>query len=179
VSLPSSDAQSSGFLPQHPQHPQHPQNPQQRPQHVQAVPHSMAVPVAASPGSPAYPANFTNPAPVNTPRLPSSPLPGKPFPAPSPSPSSSMPMAERADQIARERAIDFASQSWDLATGGLKTLTAKRQLPPLPDRRLSEKLSEPADADISRSYTFMLVVLACLVLMLFSAGVVLWIMVQP
>jgi len=171
VSLPTSDAQSSGFLPQHPQR-------LQRSQQVQAAPHSMAVPVA---GSPTSPANLNNPALVNTPRLPSSPLPGTPFlaPSPSPSPSSSIPMAERADQIAHERAIDFASQSWDLATGGLKTLTAKRQLPPLPDRRLGEKLPESASADASRSYAFMLVVLACLVLMLFSAGVVLWIMVQP
>jgi hypothetical protein len=84
-----------------------------------------------------------------------------------------------ADQIAHERAIDFASQSWDLATGGLKTLTAKRQLPPLPDRHLSEKLPEPGDADMPRSYTFILVVLACLVLMLLSGGVVLFIMLQP
>lgn len=94
----------------------------------------------------------------------------------------SMSMAEHTDQIAHERAIDFASSSWDLATGGLKTLTAKRQLPPFSDRRLSEKLSEPAhaaDVDIPRSVTFMLVVLACFVLMLISAGVVLWIMVQP
>ncbi len=77
-----------------------------------------------------------------------------------------------------ERAIDFASSSWDLATGGLKTLTAKRQLPPLPDRRLSEKLPEPADSQ--RNYAFLLVVLACIVLMLFSAGIVLWIIIfQP
>lgn len=89
------------------------------------------------------------------------------------------PMAEHAHQIVHERAIDFASSSWDLATGGLKTLTAKRQLPPLLDRRLSEKLPEPADTDIPRSYAFLLVVLACLVLMLVSAGVVLWIMSQP
>ena len=86
---------------------------------------------------------------------------------------------EHADRIVHERAIDFASSSWDLATGGLKTLTAKRQLPPLPDRRLSEKLPEPTDMDIPRSYAFLLVVLACLILMLISAGIVLWIMFQP
>ncbi len=90
-------------------------------------------------------------------------------------------MAECGDQIAHERALDFVSSSWDLATGGLKTLTAKRQLPPLPDRLLNEKLSEPdmADTVTPRSFIFLLVVLACLVLMLVSAAVVLWIMFQP
>ena len=164
VSLPTSDAQSSGFLPQRPHHPQ-------------AAPHSTA---AAVSGHAAYPASVSHSphAPVDTPRIPSSPFTGTPFPPPSP--SSFRPTAERTDQIAHERAIDFASSSWDLATGGLKTLTAKRQLPPLPDRRLSEKLPEPAEADGPRNYAFLLVVLACIVLMLFSAGIVLWIiMFQP
>jgi hypothetical protein len=160
VSLPTSDAQSSGFLPQRPRHPQ-------------AAPHSTA---AAVPGHAAYPASVPHSphAPVDTPRIPSSPFTGTPFPPP----SSSWPAVEHADQIVHERAIDFASSSWDLATGGLKTLTAKRQLPPLPDRRLSEKLPEPADSQ--RNYAFLLVVLACIVLMLFSAGIVLWIIIfQP
>lgn len=172
MSLPTSDAQSSGFLPQHPQQPQHSQQPQ-------AAPHSTIAPVA---GYPVYPTSNSsrNPAPMNTPRVPSSPFSGTPFPSPSPSPSRPVSTAEHAHQIAQERAVGFASSSWDLATGGLKTLTAKRQLPPLPDRRLSEKLPEPADADGLRSYAFLLVVLTCIVLMLLSAGVVLWIiMFQP
>ena len=108
---------------------------------------------------------------MDTPRLPSSPF---------PSPSRPVSAAEHAQQIEQERAVSFASSSWDLATGGLKTLTAKRQLPPLPERRLSEKLPEPADADGSRNFAFLLVVLTCIILMLLSAGVVLWIILfQP
>ena len=90
-----------------------------------------------------------------------------------------MPSAGFSDQIAQERAIDFASHSWDLATGGLKTLTAKRELPPLPDRMLSGKLQESVDAEPSHSYAFILVILACVLLMLVSGGVVLFVMLQP
>ena len=36
---------------------------------------------------------------------------------------------------AREGDINFADHSWNLATGGLKTLTAKRELPPGLERR--------------------------------------------
>lgn len=90
-----------------------------------------------------------------------------------------MPPAGFSDQIAHERAIDFASHSWDLATGGLKTLTAKRELPPLPDRMLSGKLQESVDTDTPRGYTFILVILACVLLMLISGGVVLFVMLQP
>ena len=84
-----------------------------------------------------------------------------------------------SDQVAHERAIDFASHSWDLATGGLKTLTAKRELPPLPDRMLSGKLQEPVDTDTPQGYTFILIILACVLLMLISGGVVLFVMLQP
>ena len=84
---------------------------------------------------------------------------------------------ETSSTIARKRATDFATHSWDLATGGLKTLTAKRELPPRLERRATKQLS---DAPITpRSYMFPLVILACIVIMLISGGIVLFMMVQP
>ena len=82
-----------------------------------------------------------------------------------------------SDEIAQERVLDFASHSWDLATGGLKTLTAKRELPTLLERRPTEKLQETSS--VPRSYMFVLVILVCLVLMLISGGIVLFVMLQP
>jgi hypothetical protein len=78
------------------------------------------------------------------------------------------------NKSAHEHAIDFATHSWDLATGGLKTLTAKRELPARPDRRT---VGAPTD-ELSRSYLFALVILACLILMLVGGGVVLFVMLQ-
>ena len=84
---------------------------------------------------------------------------------------------ETSSTIARERATDFATHSWDLATGGLKTLTAKRELPPRLGRRATNQLS---DAPITpRSYMFPLVILACIVIMLISGGIVFFMMLQP
>jgi len=84
---------------------------------------------------------------------------------------------ETSSTIARKRATDFATHSWDLATGGLKTLTAKRELPPRLERRATKQLS---DAPITpRSYMFPLVILACIVIMLISGGIVLFMMLQP
>ncbi len=84
---------------------------------------------------------------------------------------------ELSAAIARERATNFATHSWDLATGGLKTLTAKRELPPRLERRTAGQLSaEPATP---RSYTFLLVILACLLVMLISGGIVLFMVLQP
>lgn len=95
-------------------------------------------------------------------------------------PSSPNPFAaetETSGKIAHERATNFATNSWDLATGGLKTLTAKRELPPRLERRTSKQLSDaPATP---RSYTFPLVILACIVIMLISGGIVLYMMLQP
>ena len=79
--------------------------------------------------------------------------------------------------IVQDRANDFTAHSWDLATGGLKALTAKRELPPRLDRRPSGNLQEITSAP--RSYTFALVLLACIVVMLISGGVVLFMMIQP
>ena len=85
--------------------------------------------------------------------------------------------SETETSTARERATDFATHSWDLATGGLKTLTAKRELPPRLERRATNQLS---DAPITpRSYMFPLVILACIVIMLISGGIVFFMMLQP
>jgi hypothetical protein len=73
-----------------------------------------------------------------------------------------------------EHAIDFATHSLDLATGGLKTLTAKRELPMRPDRRAPEML--PENLVPSRGYTFVLIILLCLVLMLIGGVVALFAM---
>jgi len=84
---------------------------------------------------------------------------------------------ETSSTIARDRATNFATHSWDLATGGLKTLTAKRELPPRLERRATKQLS---DAPVTpRSYMFPLVILACIVIMLISGGIVLFMMLQP
>jgi hypothetical protein len=84
---------------------------------------------------------------------------------------------ENSSTIAGERATDFATHSWDLATGGLKTLTAKRELPPRLERRVPKQLT---DAPVTpRSYMFPLVILACIVIMLISGSIVLFMMVQP
>ncbi len=104
-------------------------------------------------------------------------------PASSPvAPPSMNPLAsetESSTKIAHERAMEFATYSWDLATGGLKTLTAKRELPPRLERRATTY--SPNTPATSRSSTFPLVILilACIVIMLVSGGIVLFMMVQP
>ena len=76
--------------------------------------------------------------------------------------------------IARDRASHIATRSRDLVTGGLKILTAKRELPLQLERRATGQL-----ADTPRSYTFLLVILACILVMLISGGIVLFMMLQP
>ncbi len=78
------------------------------------------------------------------------------------------------NRSAHEHAIDFATHSWDLATGGLKTLTAKREFPARPDRRAAGTLP----SEMTRSYLFALIILICLVLTLIGGGIVLFIMLQ-
>jgi len=133
VTLPTSDAQSSRFLPRRPQSP-----------HTVPPTHSIT-------------------------QLPSS--------APRSMPPPSMSDAGFSDEIGQDRALDFASHSWNLATGGLKTLTAKRELPALLERRPTQK--PPDTTSVPRSYMFMLIILVCLVLMLISGGIVLFVMLQP
>jgi hypothetical protein len=79
--------------------------------------------------------------------------------------------------IARDSATNFATNSWDLAAGGLKTLTAKRELPPRLERRSTKQVSGSTAAP--RSYMFPLVILACIVVMLISGGIVIFMMLQP
>lgn len=131
MTLPTSDAQSSRFLPRRPQ-----------PLHT-VPPHS--IPALPSPAPHSMPPSISN--------------------------------AGSSDEIGQDRALDFASHSWNLATGGLKTLTAKRELPTLLERSPSQK--PPDTTSIPRSYMFMLVILVCLVLMLISGGIVLFVMLQP
>jgi hypothetical protein len=96
------------------------------------------------------------------------------------SPSSSGPFGSvmgSDENTEHKHAIDFATHSWDLATGGMKTLTAKRELPTRPDRRArGAAVHEQA---LARNYTFALIILICLVLMLIGGGVVLFVMLQP
>lgn len=81
------------------------------------------------------------------------------------------------DMTQHEHAIDFATHSWDLATGGLKTLTAKRELPTRPDRRAPEM--PPESLATSRGYTFALIFLLCAVLILIGGAIALFAMLQP
>ena len=102
-------------------------------------------------------------------------------PVPSSLPSTSLrPLASKSESSstnARKRATEFATHSWDLATGGLKILTAKRELPLRLKRRSTNQLSDTSATP--RSYTFPLVILACIAIMLISGGIVLFIMLQP
>ena len=86
-------------------------------------------------------------------------------------------MHGNAEQTDHEHAIDFATHSWDLATGGLKTLTAKRELPIRSDRRATSMVPDMLAG--SRSYGLVLVILVCIVLMLIGMGIVLFVMLQP
>ena len=108
--------------------------------------------------------SVSNPAPTSiTPPLVS--LPMKP---PTPAPG--------VAQLEHEHALDFATHSWDLKTGGLKTLTAKRELPTRLDRRSAEVLHESPS---TRSYMFAMIVLVCVIFMLIGGGVILFVILQP
>lgn len=91
-----------------------------------------------------------------------------------PSPARSAPDQEKTQP--HEHALDFATHSWDLATGGLKTLTAKREFPRRPDRRQPEQSSMERAA--ASSYKLTLIILTCVVLMLIGGGMVLLVMLQ-
>lgn len=81
-----------------------------------------------------------------------------------------------AKKMDDEHAINFATSSWDLATGGLKTMTAKRELPSRPDRRSLD--ATPVTLTASHSYMLALVILVCVLLMLIGGGVVLFVILQ-
>src|SRR5437868_12815788 len=91
----------------------------------------------------------------------------------------SNPATESQNMNTREGDINFADHSWNLATGGLKTLTAKRELPPGLERRTNATEKRLETEVATRSYTFALVVVACIVVMLISGGIVLFMMLQP
>lgn len=91
-----------------------------------------------------------------------------------PSPLESAPAEAEVQKYGH--ALDFATNSWDLATGGLKTLTAKRELPRRPDRRITE-MTDYEESTL-HSYRLILLILACVVLMLVGGGVVLLVMLQ-
>ncbi len=103
------------------------------------------------------------------------PFPSAPL-APRPFPGYVVPSTELPDKMVHEHALDFATHSWDLATGGLKTLTAKRELPPRIERRGIEAIPDPVPP---RSYALTLAMLVSIVLMLIGGGVILFVMLQP
>ena len=110
-----------------------------------------------------------------------------PTPTPIPPPRTSLPMKPLApipgvaqpEPLAYEHAIDFATHSWDLKTGGLKTLTAKRELPTRLDRRSAEPLPDVHNSPSTRSYMIALIVLVCVIFMLIGGGVILFVILQP
>ncbi len=110
----------------------------------------------------------------------STPIPA--YPPPSSSSPASMSIAGRSGKISSDdnerHAADFAVSSWDLATGSLRALTAKREVPYLSERRPSGNLPTMVTPP-PRSYLFTVVILACLIVMLISGGVVLFLLTQP
>ena len=112
------------------------------------------------------PPSYSTSAPTQTPFEPQPMLPQRSVAAPS-----------FPEEVVQDRAIDFASHSWDLASGGLKSLTAKRELLAPPERHPTDNLSDTPN--IPRSYMLMLIILVCVLLMLISGGVVLFVMLQP
>ncbi len=118
--------------------------------------------------------------------LPSSPDSSVAYPTPPPitPPLASLSMRPKTPtpdvaQVEHEHAIDFATQSWDLKTGGMKTLTAKREFPTRLDRRSAEVLQDLGESPSTRSYTLAVIVLVCVIFMLIGGGVILFVILQP
>jgi hypothetical protein len=137
------------------------------------LPPSDARPSRALPRRPRFqplhtpiPSSYSTPAPTQTPFEPQSMQPQRPVAAPS-----------IPEEVIQDRAIDFAFHSWDLAPGGLKTLTAKRELLAPPERRPTDNLLDTPN--VPRSYMLMLIILVCVLLMLISGGIVLFVILQP
>ena len=154
--MPTSDAQPSRLLSRRP--------------HVIVPPSS--IPSAQAPGVPdtnntAVPSYPTH-TPITPPRTS---LPMRPL---TPAPGVAQP-----ESLAYEHAIDFATHSWDLKTGGLKTLTAKRELPTRLDRRSAEAFQKSHVSSSTRNYMFAMIVLVCVIFMLIGGGVILFVILQP
>jgi hypothetical protein len=109
----------------------------------------------------------------------STPTPAFPPPSSSPAPMS---IAGRSGKFTSHddgnSADDFTASSWDLATGSLRALTAKREIPYLIERRASGKLPKTV-VPPPRSYLFTVVIVTCLLVMLISGGVILFLLMQP
>jgi hypothetical protein len=106
--------------------------------------------------------------------MPETNLASSPFLPPEPPPVAAL---ANPDPAYHEHALDFATHSWDLATGGLKTLTARQELPLRSERRPIGVV--PDMLATSRSYTFVLVIIGSMVLMLIGISIVLFVMLQP
>jgi hypothetical protein len=121
--------------------------------------------------------------PLPTPTTP--PFYSTPVPVPTQTPFEPQPMLPQKsvaapsfpEEVVQDRAFGFASHSWDLASGGLKTLTAKREFPAPPKRRPTDNLLDTPN--VPRSYMLMLIILVCVLLMLISGGIVLFVILQP
>lgn len=155
MTFPTHDAQNSGPIPRRQQfmpsaHSAHPTHPT----------HSLSDAEAPS-----------IPPSITLPMTPSTVMP------PSSASSSLLPPDAYPGSAHHEHAIDFATHSLDLATGGLKTLTAKREMPTRLERRMAENTLDTFSE--TRSYTFLLAILVCIILMLIGGGVVLFVMMQP
>lgn len=94
-------------------------------------------------------------------------------------PPTPTPGVAQPEHASYEHAIDFATHSWDLKTGGLKTLTAKRELPTRLDRRSAEVSQDLRELPSTRSYMFAMIVLVCVIFMLIGGGVILFVILQP
>ncbi len=84
-----------------------------------------------------------------------------------------------APRTVSEHAIDFATNSWDLATGGLKTLTAKRELPIRPERHLTEVTTDAPALSLRTRTSLTRLFLVCVLLMLIGGAIVIFVMLQP
>ncbi|GAC1425853.1 MAG: hypothetical protein PVS3B3_26110 [Ktedonobacteraceae bacterium] len=94
-------------------------------------------------------------------------------------PPTPIPGVAQSEHMSYEHAIDFATHSWDLKTGGLKTLTAKRELPTRLDRRSADVSQDLRESPSTRSYMFAMIVLVCVIFMLIGGGVILFVILQP
>jgi len=152
--VPTSDEQPSELLPRRPQ--------------IISPTHSISSSMRSVSGAQdAMPFSAPSTSPLTTPR-PSLPM----------GPSTPIPSKEQSENTSYEHAIDFATHSWDLATGGLKTLTAKREFPTRLDRRSFEVPKDVSETASTRNYVFAMIVLICVIFMLIGGGIILFVMLQ-
>jgi hypothetical protein len=119
------------------------------------------------------PRSTSTPTPHSKPTSPLYP----PRPSTPSTPPAFIPTTEAPNRIVRTDSSQSARSSWDLPDDGLKTLTAKRELLPRPERRPASM--PPGMATAPRSYVFILVILVCIIVMLISGGIVFFLILQP